>query len=107
MDSSARQVTRVINIINALLMPSCLSSRLYKRPLRVDVLWSDVCNMFSVVNLARGRVGSPRSLTQRKEVVQAALGRAIKLLAFGSAAGLLLGILASRGANRGPYIVRY
>src|SRR5207245_5401108 len=33
---------------------------------------------------------------QRKEVVQAALGRAIKLLAFGSAGGLLLGILASR-----------
>jgi predicted permease len=31
-----------------------------------------------------------------KEVLQAALGRAIKLLAFGSAAGLLLGILASR-----------
>jgi ABC-type antimicrobial peptide transport system permease subunit len=33
---------------------------------------------------------------QRKEVVQAALGRAFKLLAIGSAAGLLLGILASR-----------
>ncbi len=33
---------------------------------------------------------------QRGEVLQAALGRAIKLLAFGSAAGLLLGILASR-----------
>jgi predicted permease len=33
---------------------------------------------------------------RRKEVLQAALGRAIKLLAFGSAAGLLLGILASR-----------
>ena len=33
---------------------------------------------------------------QRKEVVQAALGRAFKLLAFGSVAGLLLGILASR-----------
>ena len=33
---------------------------------------------------------------QRKEVFQAALGRALKLLAFGSAAGLLLGILASR-----------
>jgi len=33
---------------------------------------------------------------QRKEVLQAALGRAIKLLAFGSAAGLLLGILAGR-----------
>lgn len=33
---------------------------------------------------------------QRKEVLQAALGHAIKLLAFGSAAGLLLGILASR-----------
>jgi predicted permease len=32
----------------------------------------------------------------RKEVLQAALGRAFKLLAFGSAAGLLLGILASR-----------
>jgi predicted permease len=32
---------------------------------------------------------------QRKEVLQAALGRAFKLLAFGSAAGLLLGILAS------------
>jgi predicted permease len=33
---------------------------------------------------------------QRKQVVRAALGRAFKLLAFGSVAGLLLGILASR-----------
>ncbi len=33
---------------------------------------------------------------RRKEVLQAALGRALKLLAFGSAVGLLLGILASR-----------
>lgn len=33
---------------------------------------------------------------RRKEVLQAALGRAVRLLAFGSAAGLLLGILASR-----------
>jgi predicted permease len=33
---------------------------------------------------------------QRREVLQAALGRALKLLAFGSTAGLLLGILASR-----------
>jgi predicted permease len=33
---------------------------------------------------------------QPKEVLQAALGRAVKLLAFGSAAGLLLGIMASR-----------
>jgi predicted permease len=33
---------------------------------------------------------------QRKEVLRAALGRPFKLLAFGSAAGLLLGILASR-----------
>jgi ABC-type antimicrobial peptide transport system permease subunit len=33
---------------------------------------------------------------QRKEVLEAALGRAVRLLAFGSAAGLLLGILASR-----------
>jgi ABC-type antimicrobial peptide transport system permease subunit len=33
---------------------------------------------------------------QRKEVLQAALGRAIKLLAFGSPAGLLLGVVASR-----------
>ena len=33
---------------------------------------------------------------QRKEVLAAALGSAIKLLAVGSAAGLLLGILASR-----------
>jgi ABC-type antimicrobial peptide transport system permease subunit len=33
---------------------------------------------------------------QPKEVLQAALGRAVRLLAFGSAAGLLLGILASR-----------
>ncbi|MBV8896222.1 MAG: ABC transporter permease, partial [Acidobacteriaceae bacterium] len=32
----------------------------------------------------------------RKEVLQAALGRAFKLLAWGSVAGLLLGILASR-----------
>jgi predicted permease len=33
---------------------------------------------------------------QRTEVLQAALGRAFKLLAFGSAVGLVLGILASR-----------
>jgi len=33
---------------------------------------------------------------QRKEVLQAALGRPLKLLAFGSAAGLILGVLASR-----------
>ena len=33
---------------------------------------------------------------QRKEVFQAALGRSLKLLAFGSAAGLVLGIMASR-----------
>jgi len=33
---------------------------------------------------------------QRKQVLQTALGRAFKLLAFGSAAGLILGILASR-----------
>jgi predicted permease len=33
---------------------------------------------------------------QRKEVLQAALGRALKLLALGSAAGLILGILSSR-----------
>jgi ABC-type antimicrobial peptide transport system permease subunit len=33
---------------------------------------------------------------QRKEVLQAALGRPLKLLAIGSAAGLLLGILAGK-----------
>jgi predicted permease len=33
---------------------------------------------------------------QRKEVLKAALGRAFRLLAFGSGVGLLLGILASR-----------
>ena len=33
---------------------------------------------------------------QRKEVLRAALGRAFKLLAFGSGAGLLLGMLATR-----------
>jgi predicted permease len=33
---------------------------------------------------------------QRREVLGAALGRAMKLLAFGSSAGLLLGLLASR-----------
>jgi ABC-type antimicrobial peptide transport system permease subunit len=33
---------------------------------------------------------------QRKEVLQAALGRPLKLLAYGSAAGLFLGILATR-----------
>lgn len=33
---------------------------------------------------------------QRKEVLQAALGRAFKLLAIGSAAGLILGLLATR-----------
>jgi ABC-type antimicrobial peptide transport system permease subunit len=33
---------------------------------------------------------------QRREVLGAALGRSIKLLAFGTGAGLLLGVLASR-----------
>jgi len=33
---------------------------------------------------------------QRTEVLQAALGRAVKLLAFGSVAGLILGLLATR-----------
>ena len=33
---------------------------------------------------------------QRKEVLYTALGRALKLLAFGSTLGLLLGLLASR-----------
>src|SRR5215470_11849906 len=33
---------------------------------------------------------------RHREVLQAALGRAFKLLAFGSVAGLILGILASR-----------
>ena len=33
---------------------------------------------------------------QRKEVLQAALGRPLKLLAFGSAAGLVLGLLAAK-----------
>ena len=33
---------------------------------------------------------------QRKEVLFAALGRALKLLAFGSAGGLLVGLMASR-----------
>jgi predicted permease len=33
---------------------------------------------------------------QRKEVLKAALGRAVKLLAFGSAAGLFFGILATK-----------
>ena len=33
---------------------------------------------------------------QRKQVLKAALGRAFKLLAFGSAAGLLLGLMASQ-----------
>jgi ABC-type antimicrobial peptide transport system permease subunit len=33
---------------------------------------------------------------RRTEVLQAALGRAFKLLAIGSAAGLLLGLLATR-----------
>jgi predicted permease len=33
---------------------------------------------------------------QRREVLQAGLGRAVKLLAFGSAAGLALGILSAR-----------
>jgi ABC-type antimicrobial peptide transport system permease subunit len=33
---------------------------------------------------------------QRREVLQAALGRAVKLLTVGSVAGLLLGMLASR-----------
>jgi ABC-type antimicrobial peptide transport system permease subunit len=39
----------------------------------------------------RMALGAPR-----KEVLHAALGRALKLLAFGSAAGLLLGILSAR-----------
>ena len=46
---------------------------------------------------ASGELGIRVALgAQRKEVLKAALGRAFRLLAFGSAAGLLLGILASR-----------
>jgi ABC-type antimicrobial peptide transport system permease subunit len=33
---------------------------------------------------------------QRRQIVKVALGRALKLLAFGLAAGLILGLLASR-----------
>jgi ABC-type antimicrobial peptide transport system permease subunit len=33
---------------------------------------------------------------QRKEVLRAALGRPLKLLAFGSVAGLILGLLAAK-----------
>jgi ABC-type antimicrobial peptide transport system permease subunit len=33
---------------------------------------------------------------QRREVLQAALGRAIKLLAFGSTVGLIFGVLSAR-----------
>ena len=33
---------------------------------------------------------------QRRQVLRAALGRALRLLAFGSAAGLILGLFASR-----------
>lgn len=33
---------------------------------------------------------------QRKEVLHAAIGRAVRLLVFGSAVGFLVGILASR-----------
>jgi ABC-type antimicrobial peptide transport system permease subunit len=40
---------------------------------------------------------------KRREVLRAALGRAFKLLAFGSAAGLLLGVLASRVLARIVY----
>ena len=42
-------------------------------------------------------LGSRMALgSQHKEVLQATLGRAFKLLALGSAAGLLIGILASK-----------
>src|SRR5260221_240013 len=47
--------------------------------------------------LSRLKMGIRMALgAQRKKILEAALGRAFKLLAFGSAAGLLLGILASR-----------
>jgi predicted permease len=50
---------------------------------------------------------------QRSEILRTALGRAFKLLGFGSAAGLLLGILASRvlafvvvlGSPRDPLVI--
>ena len=49
------------------------------------------------VSKRRRELGIRRALgAQRTEVLQAALGRPVKLLAVGSAAGLLLGILASR-----------
>src|ERR1700675_248749 len=40
--------------------------------------------------------GVPTLGAQRKEVLQAALGRAFKLLAIGSGVGLVLGLLATR-----------
>jgi predicted permease len=49
------------------------------------------------VNKRKKELGIRMALgAQRKELLQAALGRAIKLLALGSGAGLALGILASR-----------
>ncbi len=49
------------------------------------------------VSMRRKELGIRVALgARRKEVLQAALGRAFRLLAIGSAAGLILGILASR-----------
>jgi predicted permease len=49
------------------------------------------------VSKRRREIGIRMALgAQRKEVLKAAIGRAFKLLAFGSVAGLLLGILASQ-----------
>ena len=43
---------------------------------------------------------------QRREVLRAALGRAFRLLAFGSAAGLVLGLLATKVCFRSSCIRR-
>ena len=56
--------------------------------LNTGVMYSTFPNSDTASRVALG--------AERREVLQAALGRAFKLLAFGSLAGLGLGILASR-----------
>jgi len=80
-------------------------------PSRVATVWLGVMGMMGAMLSITGIFGMAaysvskrlRELgirialgAKRTEVLQAALGRAFKLLAFGSSAGLLLGILASR-----------
>jgi ABC-type antimicrobial peptide transport system permease subunit len=97
-------LTSFVQTWNATMAPALFPSRMAAASLGVLGGMGAMLSITGIFGLAAYSVSkSRRDLgirmalgAQRKEVLKAALGRAVKLLAFGSAVGLVLGILASR-----------